>query len=72
MKPVVDGIEARYAGKLVVIRLDIHTTVGKQIADEYHFQYTPTFILFNGLGEEVWRTVGSIDEGVLAELLDTP
>ena len=72
MKPVVDGIEARYAGQLVVIRLDIHTTVGKQIAEEYDFQYTPTFILFNGFGEEVWRTVGSIDESRLAEFLERP
>jgi len=56
----------------VVIRLDIHTTVGKQIAEEYDFQYTPTFILFNGFGEEVWRMRLNIDESRLAEFLETP
>lgn len=72
MKPVVDGIEKRYTGRLVVIRLDIHNKVGKQLAEEMGFEYTPTFILFDRQGAEVWRSVGSIDEQNLVAWLDQP
>lgn len=27
----------------------------------FAYRATPTFVLFDGLGQEVWRSVGSID-----------
>ncbi len=69
MKPVVDRLEEQTQGRLVIIRLDIHESVGREIGAEYNFQYTPTFIFIDSQGHERWRTVGGLDvERVLSSL----
>jgi thiol-disulfide isomerase/thioredoxin len=69
-KPIVDGIEREFAGKLTVIHLDIHEPVGQELGEIYRFQYTPTFILLDGEGEEVWRTIGAINPSDVRRSLD--
>lgn len=61
MKPVVDGLEKEMSDRLTVIRVDIHTKAGREIARQHEFQYTPTFILFDEDGNERWREVGSLN-----------
>ncbi|MFA5837634.1 MAG: thioredoxin family protein [Bellilinea sp.] len=61
MKPVVDGLEKEMSGRLDVIRVDIHTKGGRELADQMGFEYTPTFILFAADGVELWRQVGGLD-----------
>jgi thioredoxin-related protein len=61
MKPVVDGLEEEMSGRLDVIRVDIHTVGGRELADQMGFEYTPTFILFRADGTELWRQVGGLD-----------
>jgi hypothetical protein len=66
----VDGIEREFAGKLTVIHLNIHEPVGQELGEIYRFQYTPTFILLDGEGEEAWRTIGAIDPSEVRRSLD--
>ncbi|MHB0924298.1 MAG: thioredoxin family protein [Bellilinea sp.] len=61
MKPVVDGLEQEMGERLIVLRVDIHTQAGQEIASQYRFEYTPTFILFDEQGNEQWREVGGLD-----------
>ena len=61
MKPIVDGLEQEFAGRLLFIRLNIQETVGRELAPVYHFEYTPTFIFFDAQGHEIWRTVGELN-----------
>lgn len=61
MKPVVDGLEKELSGKIIFIRLNIQDNVGRELAPVYNFQYTPTFILFDAQGNELWRRVGGLD-----------
>jgi thiol-disulfide isomerase/thioredoxin len=61
MKPVVDGLEQELAGQLLIIRLNIQESVGRELAPVYGFEYTPTFIFFDAQGDELWREVGSLD-----------
>ena len=61
MKPIVDGIEKQYKGRLKVIRLDIQSATGQALSPIYGFQYTPTFIFFDATGKELWRSVGQVD-----------
>jgi thioredoxin-related protein len=57
LKPIVDGLEREWkAGQ--VIRVDVLTPLGRSFADQHGFQATPTFILFDGHGNEVRRWVG--------------
>lgn len=60
MKPIVDGIEQQYKGRLNIIRLDIQSDTGRTLAARYGFQYTPTFIFFDVQGKEVWRSIGRL------------
>ncbi|GAP15259.1 hypothetical protein LARV_03043 [Longilinea arvoryzae] len=70
MKPIVDGIETRYTGRLIVLRVDITTPLGRQVGQELDFQYTPTFIYYDAQGHEAWRSVGSLDEKQLDNSLN--
>jgi thioredoxin-related protein len=61
MKPVVDGLENELGGQIDIIRVNIQEPVGRELAKSYDFQYTPTFILFDSSGNELWREVGGLD-----------
>lgn len=70
MKPIVDGIEKEYDGRLLVIRLNIQEEVGRELAPVFMFEYTPTFIFFDAQGNELWRSVGSLDIDKLRQSLE--
>lgn len=70
MKPIVDGIEQEYEGRLVVIRLNVQEQVGRELAPVYRFEYTPTFIFFDAQGNELWRSAGSLDLDKLRQSLE--
>ena len=61
MKPIVDGIEQEFEGQLLVIRLNVQEEIGRELAPVYGFEFTPTFIFFDAQGNELWRSVGSLD-----------
>jgi thioredoxin-related protein len=65
----VDGIESEHTGKLLVLRVDVQDTAGKVLAQEYVILATPTFILFDGQGAELWRSFGRIDPEQVAATL---
>jgi thioredoxin-related protein len=69
MKPIVDGLEREYAGRLLVLRLDIQSEVGRELAPVFNFQYTPTFIFFDATGVELWREIGGLDPEHLRQSL---
>jgi thioredoxin-related protein len=69
MRPIVDGLEREYEGRLRVLRLDVQSQVGRELAPLYGFQYTPTFILFDAAGNELWRQIGGLDAERLRQSL---
>jgi thioredoxin-related protein len=70
-KPIVDGIEDEHTGELVVLRVNVQDPAGQALAEEYGFRATPTFIFFDAQGEELWRSVGSLDAAQVAESLSS-
>lgn len=54
-RPEIDRIIEQFQGELDVLRIDIHTTLGRDLRDELGFSFTPEFILFNERGQEIWR-----------------
>jgi hypothetical protein len=60
-KPIVDGIESEHKGALTVIRIDIQDPETRPIQARYGFEFTPLFVLIDGNGTEIWRTVGMIN-----------
>ena len=70
MKPVVDALENELGDRLQVIRLNAQNEVGRELAPVYMFEYTPTFILFDSQGNELWRQAGDLDTQRVKDLLE--
>jgi len=71
-KPIVDGIEREYGERLRVIRVNVQDPAGRALADRHHFEFTPTFVLFDAEGRELLRQVGAVDPATLRRLLASP
>ena len=69
MEPIVNGLEKELGDALIIIRADIQTDVGREVADEYATRMTPTFILLDGDGGEIWRSVGTLDADKVKQLI---
>jgi len=69
LKPVVDQLEKELPDKLRVIRLNAQEEVGRELAPVYMFEFTPTFILFDAQGGELWRQAGDLDTQHIKDLL---
>ncbi len=61
VKPSVDRLETELGERLVVQRVNIQGAAGRQLAGQYAVERTPTFILFDARGEELWRGSGRLD-----------
>jgi thiol-disulfide isomerase/thioredoxin len=72
LKPTIDAIEDEFADRLIVLRIDAQEEVGRQFAQAYGFQYTPTFVYFDPNGVERWRLIGLFDEPRLRQELAGP
>ncbi|MGD9148506.1 MAG: hypothetical protein PVI80_23285 [Anaerolineae bacterium] len=58
MKPIVDGLERDWdTGQ--VLRLEFTEPAVRAFGEQVGFEITPTFILYDGDGQEVRRWVGS-------------
>jgi len=52
-----------------VIRVNVQDAATKPLARQYGVQYTPTFVLFDGQGQVLLRSVGAIDPKAVERLL---
>jgi thioredoxin-related protein len=66
----VDELENELMDQLLIIRLNIQEEVGQELAPVYGFEFTPTFIFFDGNGVELWRQVGGLDTQRVRESLE--
>lgn len=62
---------SRFGDDLNIIRIDIHTELGRALRERYGFSYSPEFVLFDNSGGEVWRshvppTLGELESVVTA------
>ncbi len=69
---VVDGIERQHAGERIVVRLDVQDPAALPWLSRFGFHATPTFLLLDASGAEVWRSVGSIEPERVTESLAKP
>ena len=69
MKPIVDGLERDLGSRVVVVRLDGGSALGREWAWRARVRAVPAFILYGPGGEEVYRQVGWLDRGRVEEVL---
>ena len=53
-------LKAEFPDRLKVVSVDVQSSLGKALAPEYG-KLTPTFIFFDGEGEELWRRIGTLE-----------
>ncbi len=58
MDPIVNGLKDKYGQDLNVVRVDVETGQGKQLAGEYGCIGQPSFVLFDQTGEQVRTLMG--------------
>jgi thioredoxin-like negative regulator of GroEL len=59
MEPIVDGLEEKYAGDFKIVRIDVDTSQGKQLAREHGCIGQPAYVFFDRSGEQVRRLMGA-------------
>lgn len=71
VRPAVDAVEREWGDALRVLRLNVQDPSGQALAKSYGFEFTPTFILLDGDGRELWRSVYALDPARLRALLES-
>jgi thiol:disulfide interchange protein len=59
MEPIVDGLEEKYTRDFKIVRADVDTSQGKQLAREYGCIGQPAYVFFDRSGEQVRRLMGA-------------
>jgi len=59
-------------GELKVVRLDVNSEAGRELGARWRAGVTPTFILFDGAGREIWRGLGALDPDTVRAALAKP
>jgi hypothetical protein len=60
-KSIVDGLETEHRARLRILRINVRSPDGRQIAPVYDFQYTPSYSFFDAQGPRRWRTIREVD-----------
>lgn len=63
-----NGLKAEFPEELRVLSVDVQSSFGRELTNEYG-KFTPTFIFFDPQGEEVWRSVGTLDADDVRQLI---
>ena len=66
-EPIVNGLKEDWAGSVQFVQVNIHDRESRALTERLDAQFTPTFILFDAAGQEVWRMVGQIDTDQVRE-----
>lgn len=69
-RPIVDRLEKDFEGRLIVIRLNAQEPAGRILGERYGLRYTPTFVLLDAEGRQLWRTIGAVDPMQVQQSLD--
>lgn len=71
-RPAVDALERATRGRMAVVRVDIEAPAARLVVSRYGLRATPTYVLVDGQGTEVWRQVGgSPDRAAIEQRLAT-
>ena len=75
-KPIVDGIEKDLKGKAEVVRLNMMSKVGREVASRYGVPAVPTILVLDAGSQVIYRHTGMPDRreivGVAVALAISP
>jgi thiol:disulfide interchange protein len=71
MKPVVDGLQQEYEGKVEFKLYDVEKSAeGEKLMRQYGAQFVPTFVFVNADGTTSETIVGAVTESKMKAALD--
>lgn len=70
-KPIVHGIEKDLQGKAHVVRLNMLSKEGREIAGRYDVQGLPNLVVLDGTGKVIYRKNGIPDRKAVVTLLSS-
>jgi thioredoxin-related protein len=57
----VNGLQEEWGEQVLVLQVNVNHKESRSLVEQFEGQFTPTFVLFDAAGQEVWRATGSID-----------
>ena len=57
-RSIVDGLQKQYANRVRIVRVDLLTPAGRELADRYGFRLTPFYAGFDANGKMTWTQTG--------------
>ncbi|MBL8046183.1 MAG: thioredoxin family protein [Anaerolineales bacterium] len=70
VEPTLNQLEQDLADELKVVRIDVASAAGQEFSRQLNLQYTPTFVLFDVQGQEIWRQAGGLDDDEVRRLIN--
>ena len=70
VKPAFEQLASELDDEFNIVRVDIHSSAGRELRRQFGFSFTPEFILFDAEGEQVWRDNLLPSDEVLAMVRD--
>jgi len=70
VRPIVDGLEQKYEGRIAIERINADVGDGPAIMRAYRIQGHPTTLIFDHQGQEVYRFFGPQPAGAVEAVLD--
>ena len=69
-EPIVNGLQKEWADSVQVLQVNIQDHENRALTNRLQASFTPTFILFDAAGQEVWRSVGQINAAEVKEQVE--
>ena len=66
-RPIIDGIEKDFAGKIAVERYDAASDDGKKLMGQYEIKVTPSYVMAASDGTKLWSLTGVIHKDMLRQ-----
>lgn len=65
MRPIVNGLEADYRGRVSFRRIDFYASENQELVKRYRVSYHPTFVVLDGNGNVIRTFFGPISRANL-------
>ena len=60
-EPIVNGLQSEWGDDVQVIQIDVHRKENRSLIERIGFRFTPTFVLYDDSGQEIWRASGGLN-----------
>lgn len=60
-EPIVNGLRNEWGDDVQVIQIDLHSKENRTLVERIGFRFTPTFVLYDESGREIWRGSGGLN-----------